>query len=300
MSWKRVCPCALVLTLLGLGAAQAQYAAAPPSGPPAPAAASAEPPAGNPQAPGMLSDWILYRQRCNCCGPVGGHGPIGTELYVRSGISLPVEGPFFGHTLETGWVIEGGGRVLFFNPEADRAWVVDMSLSNVNNHGQRADRAAILKNIIVPTAPVIAGAQPGTARIPLLAVTVEDYNRTFVNAALGREWFLMGGPGACPGGCASGDCGGGNCLYSWKAGFDAGYRYGSAKLELNEIRHRTKQVLGPFAALHTEIERNCGCCCTWFAGVRLEWDYTNTHILQGQNDAHLEDVNFLFTLGVRY
>src|SRR5262245_61847190 len=34
-----------------------------------------------------ISDWIAYPRGCDCCGPVGKHGPIATEVYARSGIS---------------------------------------------------------------------------------------------------------------------------------------------------------------------------------------------------------------------
>src|SRR5690242_12217699 len=33
-----------------------------------------------------ISPWLAYG-RCDCCGPVGGHGPLFTEAYLRSGVS---------------------------------------------------------------------------------------------------------------------------------------------------------------------------------------------------------------------
>src|SRR2546423_1730904 len=129
MSWKSVCPCALVLSVLGIGAVRAQTPF-----PPAPRAidAGAAPvaatgdvtPASYVTPATGLSDWILGTHP-GCCGPIGGDGPIRGELYLRSGVSLPVEGAYFGHTLVTGWDIDGGGRVLFFNAERDADWSVD-------------------------------------------------------------------------------------------------------------------------------------------------------------------------------
>src|SRR5947209_20266530 len=107
MSWKSVCPCALVLSVLGIGAARGQQYVPPMprevEGGRGPAASAADaPPPTNVTPAAGLSDYILYTKPC-CCDPIGGDGPIRGELFLRGGPSLPVEGPFFGHTLETGW-----------------------------------------------------------------------------------------------------------------------------------------------------------------------------------------------------
>src|SRR5205807_8645049 len=88
--------------------------------------------------PGMLSSWIAYT-RPDCCGPVGGNGPIDYELFLRGGLSLPVEGKNFGHVLDVGWEVEGGARSLFFNPAMDRDWSIDFGISNILNRGQHSD-----------------------------------------------------------------------------------------------------------------------------------------------------------------
>src|SRR4051812_15602535 len=123
MSWKSVCPCALVLTVVGIGAARGQAPFSPmprevDAGPAPAATAGDAAPLTNITASAGLSDWILGTKP-GCCGPVGGDGPIRGELYLRGGPSLPVEGAYFGHTLKPGWDIDGGGRVLFFNTDLD-------------------------------------------------------------------------------------------------------------------------------------------------------------------------------------
>jgi hypothetical protein len=252
-----------------------------PAGPAPLANGSVPPPAGTPLH--HLSDWIT-RQRPECCGPVGANGPVKYELYFRAGPTLPVEGAIFGHVLETGWMAEVGGRSLFFNPHQDAAWAVDLGLSNHYNAGQRSDihlpLSVLVPNQFGTATRVNFGVDPG---VP--GVTVSHYNRTFVNFGIGREWYLN----------APADAAG----TKWRAGIDAGARYGSAKLDLNELRHRTHVIYGAYAALHTDVEIPC---CSWvfLAGFRVEWSYTWTEILQDQNNAEMEDVNILFTVGARF
>ncbi len=95
----------------------------------APIAAAPQP------APAALSSYILGT-RPDCCGPMGGNGPIKSEIYIESGLALPVAGNIMARTLEPGWDIQGGACALFFNVDQDAAWLVNLGLSNVYNHGQ--------------------------------------------------------------------------------------------------------------------------------------------------------------------
>src|SRR5262249_28040476 len=150
------------------------------------------PASGVAASPG-LSDWITYR-RPDCCGPLGGDGPVQSETYFRAGASLPIEGAFFGHTLETGWMVQGGGRVLFFEPPQENAWTIDLSVSNVYNHGQRNDFPSFLTFVNVPanTTNPITGQPNPPITLHNFPVTVHALNRTFANAAFGRELYLWG------------------------------------------------------------------------------------------------------------
>jgi hypothetical protein len=221
-------------------------------------------------------DYLTYN-RPDCCGPIGGSGPIHTEIFLRGGPSLPVEGSIFGHVLETGWLIEGGGRSLFFNTNMDRAWAVDLSLSNVNNHGQRSD-------ILIPYRLLLPSATGGNAIVPT-PVTVRELNRTFANISGGREWYLWG---------SAADNG-----PTWRVGMDVGGRLGTARVKFSEIQHHNDTIGGVLIALHTDVEIPKG-CCTFLFGFRAEWDYTWMDILQIQNNSDLEDVNFLITAGIRF
>ncbi len=290
MSAKTVFPCALVLALLGLGAARAQDAAAPPGGmnaypapPPAtgPAVGEAAPPA-NGAVPGKLSTWMLY-PRSGCCGPLG-DPPIATELFLRIGPSLPVEGDVFGGTLKTGWEIQGGARVLFLDRPLDAAWFLDLSLSNTYNQGRNPD----INFPLVTRNPNLDTTQPfdpvTNPEFVTQQVTIRNLNRTYANFGLGREWYWSM-PALAP-------------RAKLRFGADTGFRYGTARLELFEIQHRNDIVYGFWLALSTDWEIPRG-CCTWLFGFRAEYDYTWTNILP-PNDTDLQDVNLLITGGVRF
>jgi hypothetical protein len=290
MSAKIVLPCALVVAVLSMGAARAQDAAAPPSSMnayaasaaglgagealpppnnmgasaapgPGPGAGDALPPATGP-IPGRLSSWLTY-PRQGCCGPLG-DPPIATELFLRVGPSLPVEGEVFGGTLRTGWEIQGGARVLFLNQIQDAAWLVDLSLNNIYNQG-RNTALTFLQNGTTP-------------------VSVHNLNRTFANIGLGREWYWSL-PATSP-------------QSKLRLGFDTGFRYGTAQVETFQTQNKTSTAYGAYLALSTDWEIPRG-CCTFMIGLRAEWDYTWMHVIPG-TDNDLQDVNLLITGGVRF
>lgn len=268
MSTKWIFSCTLLLAVL---VACPTWAEDFPSSPeildasrtPAPADHEAVPSVAAP--PAGLAKWLTYSQP-GCCGPVGGDGPIKTELYLRTGPTLPVEGTIFGHVLETGWIVEGGGRSLFFDPGMDRAWAIDLSLRNIRNQGQRNDFDLVL-------------GVPRPAR-----ATVRNLNRTVVDVGLGREWYCWAPS---------------SNKTTLRYGIDVSGGLGTERLELHEFPHRTDFMADLRLALHADFEVPRG-CCTFFAGFRTEWVYNWMMDLIQDNDSELEDVNFLFTFGVRF
>ena len=295
MNAKRACLVALLITLAGANAARAQkYAGSPSTGPgeltpaampaPGPQPGQADAPMSPPTGP-RLSDYILGTQP-DCCGPLGNDGALSTEIYVRSGVSVPLQSGYFGHTLTPGWDIQGGGRILLFNTSGDAAWTADLSISNVSNHGQHSDMPAFLSLLF--TDPNTGT----TSHVPVL-VTVRSLNRTFVNLALGREWYIWAPAANCPtcGRMAEGP--------TWRVGFDAGGRWGTERMEFNGLQHRTEVIEGAFVAVHTDLEVPCG---GWIfvVGGRIEWDNTWMHTLLQDTPENLQNLNFLATVGVRY
>jgi hypothetical protein len=237
------------------------------------------------------SDWILNRKCDTCCGPIGGNGPIRSELYLNNGVSLPVGGSIFGRDLVAGWDITGGARLMLFQPDMTAAWAVDLSGTNFANQAQRKGGHELQFTILAPDA-----ALGGTVRrfnfgengVP--GVTLGGLNRTFVNIGLGRDWWL-GGPATC---CGCGNC---NDGWSWRIGTDIGGRYGTARASFHEIRPETDVIGGMYLGLHSNVEIPCG-CCVLMGGLRTEWSYTWSDVLQRKSD--LQEINILFTVGVRY
>jgi hypothetical protein len=288
MRTKRIFPSALMLAVLSLASVHAQETL--PNAPltvdraaeaPQPAANGA--PATQP-APGMLSSWMTYAQP-GCCGPMGGNGPILYELFVRSGASLLVDGKIISRALETGWVIEGGARSLFFNPALDRDWSIDLSISNTLNRTDDRSPRFPYNIVFAPINPITG--LPGTPVPTTIQATLRELNRTDINAGLGYEWYLWGNAGCCN-------------SKRWRVGIDGGGRFGSVKAEFNELSHHTDILGGVYAGLHTDWEFPVGGCCTFLAGIRAEWDYNWMDILQEQNNAQFMDVNLLLTFGVLF
>lgn len=336
MSVKRIGLSSLIVTLCGLGALHAQQQAPTPSGPDAlqqlPSINTSQAPstyapsigttpgtagvgtsastsavgagvdpytgerAPTPPPPLIVlgqpaSPYLVYPRSPCCCGPVGKCGPIGIELFLRSGPVFPIGGNLFDRFLHTGWDIEGGGRTLFFNPAVDRAWAVSLSVSNIFARTGNDNQPITLFNVPVHTTVTIPNStvtQPVIQNVPSLQATVSSLNMTFVNVGFGREWYLLGtaDPGAMHG-----------C--NWRVGVDGGGRWGSAMVQFNEINHHTDVVGGTYCAIHTDVEYPFRCGILQ-AGIRYEYNYIWTSLLQHQNNGDFQSMNLLFQTGVRY
>jgi hypothetical protein len=244
------------------------------------------------------SPYLTYPRSPCCCGAVGTcGGPIGSELFIRSGFAFPLGPGIFEKYLHTGWDIEGGGRLFLFNPPSTAAWTGTLSISNMFLRTGNANQPITLFRVPVhtlvrsPNAPVqgsLSSSTPAVVEVPELTLTVSSLNMTFVNMGFGREWWLLGSanPG-CQKGC------------NWRAGFDGGGRWGSAEVQFNEIQHRTDVVGGMYAAIHSDVEYPFRCGIA-FAGVRFEYNYIWTSLLQDQNNGDFQSLNLLFQLGVRF
>jgi hypothetical protein len=133
-----------------------------------------------------------------------------------------------------------------------------------------------------------------------VATACRDLNRTTVNLGLGHEWYLWG--------CANDNC-------NWRVGFDAGGRFGTEKVNftgtfpqptiaapaptVTTIPSHSDAIASAFVALHSEIEWCCGRCIAQ-AGIRGEYSYTWSDILQTQNNADLQELALLIELGLRF
>jgi hypothetical protein len=269
-----------------------------PPGPPAanPAAIGSQPFTGDapaqpsdPSADGPgVSSWLAYPRPIGCCDLTGRNGPIGSEVYVRTGTSVPIGGGLFGSVMKPGWDVEGGVRALLFNPEQTRAWTADLSVTNIHYYTSTAKSAPLINFASQVTIPSTTGGTPTTQTviIPQFFVTPAGLNDTTVNLAFGRECYLIGAANTCS-------------EPRWRIGGDVGGRWGSSRLDLVEIKHKTGSISGFFFSLHSDLEIPCGCCIL-FAGLRMEYGYTFSKILQQQNDTDLQVLNFVGTVGLRF
>lgn len=274
MSAKTGFPCGILSVLLLIGMVHAEDPALSPYAPAATDAARGDAPQ-NPTAQTYgPSSWITYVKPC-CCGPIGGHGPIRTELYVRDGVAVPIDanGSVLGKVLSPGYMIQGGGRSMFFNADADRAWTIDLSLANIHQDHDRADI----------TFPFLGN--------PNNPVAVRKLNRTFVTLGVGRERWLI----------APDDEG-----WALRVGGDLGGRWGSARLDLfdptqfSDYRRENDVLTGVYASIHADVEIPWGACIL-VSGFRAEWGYTFLDLIHNPGgNSDLQDVNLLLTFGARF
>lgn len=301
MSMKPVTSWALLLLVLGTVPARAQDYLRARESPDVPSATQAPllpempPPVALPSVTGP-DNYMTYQQPC-CCGPVGGDGPIGWELFIMTGPQLPVAGSFLNHYMNTGWMVRGGGRSLFFNVDRDAAWTVELGISQSVNQGkanmwlQQQPQQLINPN----TGAQIPGLVPGPIE------TVDVFMQTLVNLGFGREWYLLGAA-YVPGN-------------KWRVGADGGGLWGAANITYHDFQPTNSQVsptnlnLGEFdrrshvsggcyAGLHTDFEIPCN-CCTFIFGLRAEWMFTTTRVLNSADNG-IQWVNFMANFGVRF
>jgi hypothetical protein len=80
---------------------------------------------------------------------------------------------------------------------------------------------------------------------------------------------------------------------------DVGGRWATEKVEFNEFQHHTGTAGAVSISGYSDFEYPCQ-CAIFTAGMRLEYDYIFTDILQRQNDSSLETFSLLFSVGVRF
>src|SRR5262249_18063568 len=129
-------------------------------------------------------------------------------------------------------------------------------------------------------------ASEATTVVPDLNATVRSVNRTFANVALGREWYLTGDENS-------------HDALVMRVGTDVGGGWGPGRLNIVEVTHRTDVIGRIFVAAHADVEVPYGGCYLQ-GGVRLEWSYTWTNLLQRQNNGDIDELGLQFTFGVRF
>lgn len=181
-----------------------------------------------------------------CCGPIGGDGPINYELYSIGGASFVFGSGALADALKTGWTVGVGARSLFFEPDGDAAWSVDLSGYYTRNEGT------------TPPPVVLNGGGRGS---------IFRLHRTAVGVGVGREWFSSLGFVGSPEGALRG-------------GIDVGYRLGTGHADFRPLNDptgytRVHSIFGQaFVGGHISVDVPFG---GWMltTGIRTEWNHTH-------------------------
>jgi hypothetical protein len=216
---------------------------------------------------------------------------VGYEIYTYTGPNLPFGSSDFAGRLNTGWVVGGGGRTLFFNTTHDAAWVLDVGLSYTYNRGEQ-DAPVFLDIRQPPRSDPLTGRAIPQPDLYTLSV-IRGLHRTNFNFALGRDWWLWG-PAA--NGLQEG--------WNVRIGGLVGGRWGTAHVDvvpLNQVNgyaRRQNVTHGIFLATYGTLEVPLGGCIL-FSGLRVEWGYDWTNIVPPL-DGDLHNVHILLTAGIRF
>ncbi|MBA4187824.1 MAG: hypothetical protein C0467_07380 [Planctomycetaceae bacterium] len=188
-------------------------------------------------------------------------------------------------------MVGGGGRSLFFNPEHDAAWAVDLGLSYQFNRGSVGNFTTLeLRQVPITI---------GNTQIPrpdiLAPLAIRGLSRTNFNYGVGRDWWYRG-PGTV--GLENG--------MNFRLGGTVGGRWGTAHIDLvpqdiaanGDYARRQGVTHGLFLESHATVEVPMG---AWilFGGLRTEWSYDWMNLippLQG----NLHNINVLLTAGIRF
>ncbi len=288
MSAKAILPVtALWMWLCGSAAAQTQPPMPPagvPAGTPAgeqlplpndaPIPAVTQPPAL--PAGSVCSPWS-GPGGTGCCGPVGGNGPIMSEVFMRHGMNFPVAGGIFNNVTGMGYILSFGGRSLFFNPIGSKAWTVEFGIDYIYNNGGRDYEEFDIFGMFS---------------------SIREHHRAAFHLAAGREIYLL--TPAYQNNC------------NWRVGWDVGGRFGAERVNLNVIpdppnanvppigfSRRNDTYLGVLVAFHTDFEYPLPGCRTFIAGIRTEWGYNWSEVIP-TIDVDLQDVSVMLNFGIKF
>jgi hypothetical protein len=201
-------------------------------------------------------------------------GPIGQELSLFTGPSLPIGGGILTGQLTAGWMLDlRANSVAFINDARSAAWIVHYGAGYI--YDWQSSRAPLFDLFGVP-------------------VRVEHLHRFYLALGIGRDWFIYNSG-------LTGQSGS-----NLRVGVDTGGRWGGMRANLrtafpvaadNFMRRYDVYGAGYWGA-HLTYEVNMD-GWTWFGGFRSEYSVTWSDILPGSNGT-LQDLNFLLTTGIRY
>jgi hypothetical protein len=231
-----------------------------------------------------------------CCGPIGGNGPILSELFVRNGVNILIGGGIIKETMTTGFVQSFGGRSLFFNPSGSRAWTAEFGIDwFYNNNSGKADNEYVLE--FFPGRTEISNGVENIIPDVSIFGNPREYIRAGVHFAFGRETYMFT-PGY-------------QCGKNFRLGWDIGGRWGYSRLNYNVFPEdfsaegaritfdRVSDVFGTaFFAIHGDVEIPLGPCWTFVTGIRAEAGYNFSDIVLFNSDS--QELNMMLNLGLKF
>ena len=176
--------------------------------------------------------------------------------------------------MENGWSFAVGARALFFNEHMTSACVVDAHVINTNEYAEQTKYG-------VSRHRLSRGRQ---ARLHRRRRVVEDWNRVAFGLGFGRDWFPWKPANAD--GCERG------ARRRWRRA-----ARGSDRVDFDQFGHLSSVCEAIYAGAHSDVEFPCG-PLIWHVGVRCEWNYTWSTVLQRSSD--IQEISLFFTLGARY
>jgi hypothetical protein len=216
-----------------------------------------------------------------CCGPLGGNGRVGYELYTFSGVNIPF-GPGLASHMNAGWTVGGSVRTLFFDPTYTAAWTVDLGLSYTHNW---ADGSHSPETLFIR--------QARGDRVALSGIRA--VHRSSFNFNFGRDVWLMG----------AGNTGGVQGT-NVRVGGWVGGRWGTSHVDIdpldefpgNGYARRQNAYEGVTVGSHITWDTTMG---GWvlFGGLRAEYGYDWTNLvppIQG----NINNINIQATIGIRF
>ena len=134
------------------------------------------------------SSGSLSARPCNCCGPVGKYGPIGSGALRPHRRQLPDRRRTGGRQRPSGLHGRRAGlRTLYFN-QPDAAWVIDLGLST-QWHDIMHSPPAVLHNVDVLQTQQ-GSTQQTKVNVPSVTVIASSVHYLLGNVTLGRELYL--------------------------------------------------------------------------------------------------------------
>lgn len=216
----------------------------------------------------------------SCCGPVGAHGPIGDETYIRTGVSIPFGKGLLADSMNAGWTTSIGSKTLFFNESGTAAWTLDPHFTFAYNNAG-GDHLGFLRRDT-------GGKRGGVEEI----VTVRNVIRYSAGLGLGRDWY-SNMPGFVGGRW--------DAFYSY--GADVGGRWGTGHVDYQPITdpdgyRRSHDVFGQtYVGAHYNLNIPFG-GWTFVTGGRVEVGYLFSDLYP--TGGSFWEVNLMVNVGFRY